>query len=185
MTIGPTQAFSIRAATRDDMTTIVGIYNWAINQTFATIDSEPLSREEAAEWWDAHAGKTITLSTYGAPGDSYDLYLRLLSRHYSKHIPGSPRFVVINQPGGGGLLAMNHAAVLAPQDGTFLTLASQALLIFEATGQRGLQTSIASGQRGWKRHPGGGSARLGGAPSSPSRGASSPIRGRLEMRCLV
>jgi len=89
-----------------------------------------------------YAGKTITLSTYGSPGDSYDLYLRLLSRHYGKHIPGNPHFVVINQPGGGGLLAMNHAAMLAPRDGTFLTLASQALLIFEATGQRGLQTSI-------------------------------------------
>jgi tripartite-type tricarboxylate transporter receptor subunit TctC len=89
-----------------------------------------------------YAGKTITLSTYGSPGDSYDLYLRLLSRHYGRHIPGNPHFVVINQPGGGGLLAMNHAAMLAPQDGTFLTLASQALLIFEATGQRGLQTSI-------------------------------------------
>jgi len=89
-----------------------------------------------------YAGKAITLSTYGSPGDSYDLYLRLLSRHYGKHIPGNPHFVVINQPGGGGLLAVNHAAMLAPQDGTFLTLASQALLIFEATGQRGLQTSI-------------------------------------------
>jgi tripartite-type tricarboxylate transporter receptor subunit TctC len=89
-----------------------------------------------------YAGKTITMSTYGSPGDSYDLYLRLLSRHYGRHIPGNPHFVVINQPGGGGLLAMNHAAMLAPQDGTFLTLASQGLLIFEATGQRGLQTSI-------------------------------------------
>lgn len=89
-----------------------------------------------------YAGRTITMSTYGAPGDSYDLYLRLLSRHYGKHIPGSPRFIVVNQPGGGGLLAMNHAAVLAPQDGTFLTLVSQGLLIFEATGQRVLQTSM-------------------------------------------
>ena len=68
-----------------------------------------------------YAGKTITMSTYGSPGDSYDLYLRLLSRHYGRHIAGSPRFIVINQPGGGGLVAMNHAAVLAPQDGTFLT----------------------------------------------------------------
>ena len=32
--------------------------------------------------------------------------------------------------------------MVAPQDGTFITVASQALLIFEATGQRGLQTSI-------------------------------------------
>ena len=27
---------------------------------------------------DFYAGKTITISTYGAPGDSYDVYMRLL-----------------------------------------------------------------------------------------------------------
>jgi len=91
---------------------------------------------------DFYAGKTITISTYGAPGDSYDVYMRLLSRHYGRHIPGHPRFTAINQPGAGGLLAINHAAMVAPQDGTFLSVASQGLLIFEATGQRGLQTSI-------------------------------------------
>src|SRR5436309_1294000 len=91
---------------------------------------------------DFFAGKTITISTYGAPGDSYDVYMRLLSRHYGRHIPGNPRFTPINQTGAGGLLAINHAAMVAPQDGTFIVVASQALLIFEATGQRGLQTSI-------------------------------------------
>jgi tripartite-type tricarboxylate transporter receptor subunit TctC len=91
---------------------------------------------------DFYAGKSITISTYGAPGDSYDVYMRLLSRHYGRHIPGHPRFNAINQPGAGGLLAINHAAMVAPQDGTFLSVASQGLLIFEATGQRGLQTSL-------------------------------------------
>ena len=91
---------------------------------------------------DFFAGKTITMSSHTAPGNSYDLYLRLLSRHYGRHIPGNPSFVVINQPGGGGLRAFNHAGVVAPQDGTFLTIVSQALLIFEATGQRGLQVSL-------------------------------------------
>ena len=57
----PGQTFVIRHAGAADMPAIVGIYNWAINQTFATIDSEPLSSEEAAAWWDAHAGKTVTL----------------------------------------------------------------------------------------------------------------------------
>jgi len=93
---------------------------------------------------DFYAGKTITISTYGAPGDSYDAYMRLLARHYGRHIPGNPRFIAINQTGAGGLVAINHAALVAPQDGTFITVASQALLIFEATGQRGLQTSIGS-----------------------------------------
>jgi tripartite-type tricarboxylate transporter receptor subunit TctC len=91
---------------------------------------------------DFYAGKTITISTYGAPGDSYDVYMRLLSRHFGRHIPGNPSFVAINQTGAGGLVAINHAAIAAPQDGTFITVASQGLLIFEATGQRGLSNSI-------------------------------------------
>ncbi|TMC08299.1 MAG: N-acetyltransferase family protein, partial [Chloroflexi bacterium] len=62
MSSSPGQTFTVRPATREDMQAVVGIYNWAINQTFATIDSEPLSAEEAEEWWDAHARqRTITL----------------------------------------------------------------------------------------------------------------------------
>jgi L-amino acid N-acyltransferase YncA len=51
-------SFSIRPATNDDVKAIVGIYNWAVNQTFATIDSEPLSTEEAADWWEAHGRRS-------------------------------------------------------------------------------------------------------------------------------
>ena len=91
---------------------------------------------------DFYAGKTITMSTYSPPGDSYDLYLRLLGRHFSRHIRGNPGIIVVNQTGAGGIVAMNNAGVLAPQDGTFLTLASQALLILEATGQPGLRASL-------------------------------------------
>src|SRR5882672_4219921 len=61
---------------------------------------------------DFYAGKSITISTYGAPGDSYDVYMRLLSRHYGRHIPGNPRFTAIHQPGAGGILPINHAAML-------------------------------------------------------------------------
>ena len=52
------RTFAIRPATNDDVRAIVGIYNWAVNQTFATIDSEPLSTEEAADWWEAHARRS-------------------------------------------------------------------------------------------------------------------------------
>jgi tripartite-type tricarboxylate transporter receptor subunit TctC len=91
---------------------------------------------------DFYTGKTITMSTYAPPGDSYDLYLRLLGRHYGRHIAGNPNFIIVNQTGAGGIVAMNNAGVMAPQDGTFLTLASQALLILEATGQPGLRASL-------------------------------------------
>jgi phosphinothricin acetyltransferase len=53
-----TRTFKIRPADRDDLKAIVGIYNWAVNQTFATIDSEPLGTEEAAAWWEAHGKRS-------------------------------------------------------------------------------------------------------------------------------
>src|SRR5689334_18519809 len=91
---------------------------------------------------DFFAGKTISLSTHSTAGAGYDTYLRLLSRHMGKHIPGKPGFIVLNQPGAGGLTAVNYAARVAPQDGTFLTIVSQGLLVIEATGRKGLQTSL-------------------------------------------
>lgn len=95
-----------------------------------------------AQAQDFYAGKMISLSTHSAAGGGYDTYLRLLARHMGKHIPGQPTFVVVNQPGAGGLTAVNYAARVAPQDGTFLTLVSQGLLVVEATGGRGLQVSL-------------------------------------------
>ena len=91
---------------------------------------------------DFFAGKTISLSTHSTSGAGYDTYLRLLSRHMGRHIPGQPRFVILNQPGAGGLMSVNYAAKVAPQDGTFLTIVSQGILVIEATGGRGLQTSL-------------------------------------------
>jgi L-amino acid N-acyltransferase len=51
----------IRPATPDDLKPIVGLYNWAVNQTFATIDSEPLDTEEAQAWWDSHGSRSKLL----------------------------------------------------------------------------------------------------------------------------
>jgi tripartite-type tricarboxylate transporter receptor subunit TctC len=90
------------------------------------------------------AGKTISLSTHSTTGAGYDTYLRLLARFMGKYIPGNPGFIVLNQPGAGGLTAVNYAAKLAPQDGTFLTIVSQGVLALEATGAKGLQVSLGS-----------------------------------------
>ncbi len=54
----PSRAITIRLAERGDLSTVVGIYNWAVNQTFATIDSEPLSTEEAEAWWSETARRS-------------------------------------------------------------------------------------------------------------------------------
>jgi hypothetical protein len=50
---------------------------------------------------DFYAGKTISISTHTGPGGGYDTYLRLLTRHLPRHIPGRPSIVVVNMPGAG------------------------------------------------------------------------------------
>src|SRR5215471_19471251 len=56
-----TKTHTVRAAARDDLRAIMGIYNWAVNQTFATIDSEPLDAEEAQQWWEMHGKRSKLL----------------------------------------------------------------------------------------------------------------------------
>ena len=89
-----------------------------------------------------YAGKTITISTFTPPGGSYDTYARLLARHIGRFIPGRPNVIVLNQPGAGGLVALNYAGKIAPRDGTFMTLAGVGTLLQEATGGQGMQVSL-------------------------------------------
>jgi len=39
---GATSKLTVRPAVPGDLAAIMGIYNWAVNQTFATLDAEPL-----------------------------------------------------------------------------------------------------------------------------------------------
>lgn len=100
------------------------------------------SLSNSANASDFFQGKTITMSTHTAPGGGYDTLLRLLARHYSRYIPGEPNFIVVNQPGAGGLLSLNYAAKRALQDGTWLALVSQGLILHEALGRPGVDVSL-------------------------------------------
>lgn len=102
----------------------------------------PISLVGTASASDFYQGKTITMSTHTAPGGGYDTLLRLLARHYGRYIPGEPSFIVVNQPGAGGLLSLNYAAKRAPQDGTWLALVSQGLILHEALWRPGVEVSL-------------------------------------------
>jgi tripartite-type tricarboxylate transporter receptor subunit TctC len=91
---------------------------------------------------DFFAGKTITISTFTSPGGSYDTYARLLARHIGQFIPGRPAVIVLNQPGAGGLIALNYAGKIAPRDGTFITLAGVGTLLRGVTGGQGMQVAL-------------------------------------------
>src|SRR5207248_11083323 len=62
------KGYSMRASTKDDLRAIVGIYNWAVNQTFARIESEPLDAEEAQAWWEMHGKRSLRLVSVDETG---------------------------------------------------------------------------------------------------------------------
>ncbi len=67
---------------------------------------------------DFYKGKTINMIIGIPPGGGYDSYARVVARHMGKHIPGHPKFVPQNMPGGAEMNAANYVVNVAPQDGT-------------------------------------------------------------------
>ena len=65
-----------------------------------------------------YRGKQLNLIVGYGPGGGYDVYARLLARHFGKFIPGNPTVVVQNMPGAGSLRAVNYLYNIAPKDGT-------------------------------------------------------------------
>jgi len=85
--------------------------------TFMTLASAGLSSSANASEGDFYKGKQVSFMVSSAPGGSYDGFARLISRHISRHIPGSPEFVVQNMPGAGGIRGANWLYNVAPKDG--------------------------------------------------------------------
>src|SRR3954470_24017648 len=67
---------------------------------------------------DFYRGKQIDLVVGSGPSGGYDIYARLLARHFGDVIPGNPKVVVQNMPGAGSLRAVNYLYNVAPKDGS-------------------------------------------------------------------
>ena len=51
------------------------------------------------------------------PGGGVDTEARLIGRFLPKYIPGRPNIIVVNMPGAGGRIALNHVSKVAARDG--------------------------------------------------------------------
>jgi tripartite-type tricarboxylate transporter receptor subunit TctC len=71
---------------------------------------------------DFYSGKQVNLIVGYGPGGGYDIYARLLARHFGRFIPGHPAIVVQNMPGAGSLRAVNYLYNVAPKDGSTLAM---------------------------------------------------------------
>jgi tripartite-type tricarboxylate transporter receptor subunit TctC len=73
------------------------------------------------------AGRTVRMVIGSAPGGTYDLLGRAVSRHIGRHLPGNPSVVPQNMPGAGGLVAANYVFNLAPKDGTVIAISNKGI----------------------------------------------------------
>ena len=71
---------------------------------------------------DFYAGKTVRIIIGTTTAGDYGAYALLMAQHIGRFIPGKPTVIVQTMQGGGGLMALNHVARVAPQDGTVLSL---------------------------------------------------------------
>lgn len=84
-------------------------------------------------------GKTVRVLVGFSPGGSYDLWARLIAQHMSKHVPGSPSFVVQNMTGGGSMVAANYIYNVAKPDGLTFGVVTPGLYIEQLSGRKEVQ----------------------------------------------
>ena len=85
---------------------------------------------------DFYKGKTIRLIIGYSAGGTNDLWARAIARHWGKHIPGNPDFIVQNMPGAATLVAANYIYGVEKPDGLTLGLVAPALFFNQLGGQK-------------------------------------------------
>lgn len=69
-------------------------------------------------------GKTFTMIVPSKPGGGTDASARLIARMLVNELPGKPRLVVRNIPGGGGVTALNYFVEQVARDGLTVAMGS-------------------------------------------------------------
>lgn len=86
-----------------------------------------------------YKGKTVRIVVGAAAGGGYDTYSRTLARHFGKHVPGNPTFIVENMPGAGFLISANHMFNVAKPDGLTIGHFIGGLFLQQLLGKEGIQ----------------------------------------------
>ena len=91
---------------------------------------------------DFYKGKDMAFNVGFDVGGGYDLYARVLSRHFGRHMPGKPGVVVQNMPGAGGIRAANYIYNLAPRDGSVIGMIDQSLPLQQLLEPESMKTDV-------------------------------------------
>jgi tripartite-type tricarboxylate transporter receptor subunit TctC len=86
-----------------------------------------------------YKGKTVRIVVGFSAGGGFDTYARVLARHMTKHIPGTPTIIIENMTGAGSLIAANHVYKVAKPDGLTIGHFIGGLFLGQVLGQKGVQ----------------------------------------------
>src|SRR6478735_9919076 len=100
-----------------------GFVSAALAASLLAVLPAPATAESAAAFFQ---GKQVRFFTMGSPGGGYDTYMRALIPHLEKKL--GARMLPTNEPGAGGLIAINRT-VNAPSDGLTILLVGGETLV--------------------------------------------------------
>lgn len=86
------------------------------------------------------SGKTVRLVVGYGPGGGYDAYARMIAPYLSRALGGS--VVVENQPGAGGLVALNRIATAPPDGLTMMIVNGSGAALAQLTEQAGVRFDL-------------------------------------------
>jgi tripartite-type tricarboxylate transporter receptor subunit TctC len=89
-----------------------------------------------------YKGKTIRFVVGSGSGAFYDLWGRLIARHWGKHIPGNPDVIVQNMPGASSITATNYVYGVAKPDGLSLVLPNNSIYIEQLVARKEVQFDL-------------------------------------------
>jgi tripartite-type tricarboxylate transporter receptor subunit TctC len=129
------------------MPRMIGFGTWltrALSAALVLALGVPSARAQDAERA-FFSGKTIRLVVGYGPGGGYDAYARMIAPHLSKVLGAS--VVVENQPGAGGLVALNRIYTAAPDGLTMMIVNGTGAALSQLTEQAGVRFDL--GQLGY------------------------------------
>lgn len=89
-----------------------------------------------------YKGKTLSMVVQTTTGNDYDNRGRLFARYMGDILPGKPTIVARNMPGGGGVVASNWLAKVAPRDGSVISMLMQTASMNQALGMGQIQYDV-------------------------------------------
>ena len=88
---------------------------------------------------DFYRGKSLNIVVGFAPGGGVDTTARVVSRHFARFIPGTPRIIVQNMEGAAGIVSANYLYSRAQPDGLTVAVPGRSWFVEAAVQVQGVR----------------------------------------------